>query len=305
MTTRRHRRPNDLPAARLGSDTRGAQLVEYVLLVGLVALLAVAGFRVFGETATAKAEAQARCVESLSCGGAVVNAAMPGRGAKGPPPPPPTQGSSAGPVAGASGGASQASATATQAQRDLAKSLVKAGGSATQADVDAVAADVARMPRPVLEYMQAKGISVVAAKGSVTDYMTHLKGVRPRGWPPGSGWDTVPGTVNHGNEVVIATHDGKVPATGDGHGAYSLTIHETFHAIDFAGGWSKDPEFAKARDADAANLDAYLKQPGEAGLQEAFAESAAHYFAGDEAWGKARPNVWQYWSTHAGKIRKP
>jgi hypothetical protein len=171
--------------------------------------------------------------------------------------------------------------------------------------VDVVAADVARLPRPVLEYMQAHGITVVAVKNSVTDYLTHLKGVRPRGWPPGSGWDSVPGTVNASKEVVIATHDGKVPATGDGHGAYSLTTHETFHAIDRAGAWSKAPEFARARDADAASLDAYLKQPGDAGLEEAFAESAAHYFRGDVAWAKTHPNLWSYWETHAGKIRKP
>jgi hypothetical protein len=153
--------------------------------------------------------------------------------------------------------------------------------------------------------MQAHGITVVAAKNSVTDYLTHLKGVRPRGWPPGSGWDSVPGTVNASKEVVIATHGGKVPATGDGHGAYSLTTHEIFHAIDRAGGWSKAPELAKARDADAASLDAYLKQPGDAGLEEAFAESAAHYFRGDVAWGKTHPNLWSYWDTHASKIRKP
>jgi Flp pilus assembly pilin Flp len=293
MPTSPHRRRLDLVLLR--RDTRGAQLVEYALLVGLVALVALVGIRAFGESVKAKAEAHARCVESLSCGDGTANAAAPGAGAESPPAPPPSQ----------TGTVDGSTAAKAPTQLQYAKTFVKAGGSASQADVDAVAEDLAKLPRPVLDYMKAKGITVVAAKNSVTDYMTHLKGVKPRGWPPGSGWDSVPGTVNNNTEVVIATRGGKVPATGDGHGAYSLTVHETFHAIDRAGGWSKAPEFVKARDADAANLDPYLKQPGEAGLEEAYAESAAHYFRGDTAWGKKNPNLWQYWETHAGKLKKP
>jgi Flp pilus assembly pilin Flp len=51
-------------------DTRGANLVEYILLVGVIALIAVGGFRVFGNTVDAKVQEQADCVASLeSCGG--------------------------------------------------------------------------------------------------------------------------------------------------------------------------------------------------------------------------------------------
>jgi Flp pilus assembly pilin Flp len=305
MPTSPHRRPLELLLLR--RDTRGAQLVEYMVLIGLVALLAMAGFRTFGESAKAKAEAHARCVASLSCDGSA-NAVTPGALADAPPPPPSASWSVAGAAAAAVNGVTAGDGTAAAkapTQLQYAKSFVRAGGSATQADVDAVAEDLAKLPRPVLDYMKAKGITVVAAKESVTDYLTHLKGVKPRGWPPGTGWDTVPGTVHNNKEVVIATRNGAVPATGDGHGAHSLTVHETFHAIDRAAGWSKAAAFVKARDADAANLDAYLKQPGEAGLEEAYAESAAHYFRGDEAWGKEHPNLWQYWETHAEKLRTP
>jgi pilus assembly protein Flp/PilA len=52
----------------LASDVRGAGLVEYIVLVGCVALLALAGFRVFGQKVTAKALAQAQCVLTFSCG---------------------------------------------------------------------------------------------------------------------------------------------------------------------------------------------------------------------------------------------
>ncbi len=35
-------------------DTRGANLVEYIILVGVVALIALAGFKIFGQKVDAK-----------------------------------------------------------------------------------------------------------------------------------------------------------------------------------------------------------------------------------------------------------
>jgi Flp pilus assembly pilin Flp len=35
-------------------DTRGANLVEYIILVGVVALIALAGFKAFGTSVTTK-----------------------------------------------------------------------------------------------------------------------------------------------------------------------------------------------------------------------------------------------------------
>ena len=52
----------------LTKSTRGSGVVEYVLLVGLVALACIGGFQLFGESANAKAEAHARCVATLTCG---------------------------------------------------------------------------------------------------------------------------------------------------------------------------------------------------------------------------------------------
>jgi Flp pilus assembly pilin Flp len=51
-------------------DTRGASLVEYILVVGLVALVAAAGFRAFGSGLSSKAQQQAGCIKSLdsNCG---------------------------------------------------------------------------------------------------------------------------------------------------------------------------------------------------------------------------------------------
>jgi pilus assembly protein Flp/PilA len=51
----------------IASDRRGASLVEYMMLVGLVALLAMGGFRFFGERVRARIEAQAKCIATFSC----------------------------------------------------------------------------------------------------------------------------------------------------------------------------------------------------------------------------------------------
>jgi pilus assembly protein Flp/PilA len=39
-------------------DTKGANLVEYIILVGVVALIALAGFKVFGQKVDAKIQEQ-------------------------------------------------------------------------------------------------------------------------------------------------------------------------------------------------------------------------------------------------------
>lgn len=39
-------------------DTRGANLVEYIILVGVVALIALAGFKAFGTSVTTKIQEQ-------------------------------------------------------------------------------------------------------------------------------------------------------------------------------------------------------------------------------------------------------
>jgi Flp pilus assembly pilin Flp len=61
-------------ARRVGAgfwrDRRGAGLAEYILVVGLVALVAIVGFRTFGSKVTSKADAQADCVTNFeACAG--------------------------------------------------------------------------------------------------------------------------------------------------------------------------------------------------------------------------------------------
>lgn len=185
----------------------------------------------------------------------------------------------------------------------LARVLVVPGGSGTQQDVDLVVAELEKMPASALMALVKNGTKVVACRDNVTDYEPSLKGVRPRGWPPGSSWDSVPGAyMGDKNAVVIATrgHGSAggpyVPPTGDGHGSVNLVIHETAHAVDAATGGSASREFNEARDKDMGNLSDYERQAGAAGQSETFAESAARYYGGGNACNT--PNLNDYWRRH-------
>ncbi len=51
---------------RLVADRRGANLVEYIILVGVVALIAIAGFKVFGSKVRGKIDEQAGSVSDIN-----------------------------------------------------------------------------------------------------------------------------------------------------------------------------------------------------------------------------------------------
>ena len=48
------------------ADTRGANLVEYIILVGVIALIAIAGFKAFGNNVRAKVDEQAGSVSGIN-----------------------------------------------------------------------------------------------------------------------------------------------------------------------------------------------------------------------------------------------
>jgi hypothetical protein len=205
------------------------------------------------------------------------------------------------PSSAAAGAAS--GAAAVNPNLALATSLVKTGGSGTAEDAKLVAESLAKLPKSTLEQMQKNGTKVIACRGSVTDYRTDLKGVQPRGWPPGATWDKVPGSnTPDKNEVVIAvighgTPAGPhVPKTGEGHGCASLVAHEASHSIDQGSPKpSQSDDFKKARDADMDKLSDYEKQAGEAGPEETYAESAARHAEGKDA---DTPHLKKYWDDH-------
>ena len=54
-----------LELKRLAHDTRGAGFVEYIILVGVVALFCIAGYQNFGGKVTAKIKAQGDAVTGI------------------------------------------------------------------------------------------------------------------------------------------------------------------------------------------------------------------------------------------------
>ncbi len=53
-------------ANKLLHDNKGANLVEYIILVGVIALIAIAGFKMFGSKVQAKVEEQAGSVGGIN-----------------------------------------------------------------------------------------------------------------------------------------------------------------------------------------------------------------------------------------------
>ena len=62
VTTSSSKRPS---LAALARDDRGANMVEYIILVGMVAILALAGFKTFGSQVRAKVDQQADTVSVI------------------------------------------------------------------------------------------------------------------------------------------------------------------------------------------------------------------------------------------------
>lgn len=54
-----------LSIRNLVHDTRGAGFVEYIILVGVVALFCIAGYQYFGDKVTAKIKAQGDSVTNV------------------------------------------------------------------------------------------------------------------------------------------------------------------------------------------------------------------------------------------------
>jgi hypothetical protein len=297
-------------------DTRGLSMIEYLVLLGCMALMLISAWRVFGRRIGEVAHHQAQVVWTLEADD--LSHTGQASGAVDPLPPPmpapgspeKTQGgtSAAGEGAKTGNGAAAAGEGANQGTgpnppppseaRKVAERLVATGGTATAADRAAVLAEVEKLPLGALKALEKEGMKITVVKDSVVEALPALKGVKPRGWPPGSGWENVPGLYDPATkQVVIATRNGAVPATGNGHGSANLVIHETGHAIDAALNGNKDAAFQAARNKDLAKLPGYETQPGDAGLQESYAESLARYYGNPAASQATNPELHKYWAT--------
>lgn len=193
-------------------------------------------------------------------------------------------------------------------KNQVIRTITRAGGTATAADVAVISNELRKMPIHILQTLQRSGTRIIAAREGVGDYFKDLQHTTPRGWPPGTTWMDVPGVYDPGTkEVVIATKTGAggrriVPTKASGaHGSVSLTIHEVAHAYDHAMGDinATDRAFHKARRADLQALrreSDYFTQPGAAGLEESYAESLAMYISNPQRMKTGFPNLHTYWS---------
>ena len=189
---------------------------------------------------------------------------------------------------------------ALAARRKVADAITITGGTADEKDKEVVLQEMIRVPLEGLLALKNKGVNVVVCRNSVTEIREDLKGKKPRHWPEGKTWDTVPGLQDPNQKrVIIATRDGRVPKTGEGHGAHNLVVHEVGHAVGdaVAAGGVTDPKFIAARDQDKARLDDYEGQPGVAGVEETYAESFARFYGDDPKDAVTYPNLHAYWAS--------
>ncbi|MET0295148.1 MAG: hypothetical protein ABW042_09040, partial [Phenylobacterium sp.] len=190
-----------------------------------------------------------------------------------------------------------------------ARLMVVTGGGGTGEDLEAVAAEVARLPPFVLSRFEARKLRVVACRGSVTDFEADLRGKTPRGWEGlGRTWDDVPGAyLPDRKRVVIATIEQGgarvVPSKASGlHGSASLAVHECLHGYDYIGDHAalRDPGFLAARQGDLSRLGAYEQQSGQPGLEETYAESGARFAAEPAVMQGDWPNLHGFWGRQIG-----
>lgn len=201
-----------------------------------------------------------------------------------------------------------AEAATDSAPLDRARRLCITGGDGNAADLEAVTHEAALLPAFVLQRFERKKIRIVACRESVTDFERDLRGVVPRGWEnTGRTWDDVPGTyLDARKRVVIATIGDDqvraVPTRESGrHGSANLTVHESLHGFDYSGNHAVlgQRAFADARQADLDRLDLYERQPGQAGLEETFAESGARFVVEPGKMQSDWPNLFGFWQSFA------
>jgi hypothetical protein len=189
-------------------------------------------------------------------------------------------------------------AVRSTASAAIARRLVAASGTANETDVALVIQELTKIPRPLLEKLERENVTVRVCRGAVTEHKWNLSGQHPRGHPPGATWDNVDGCYTWGSrEITVAT-------LSDGYGRRTLrantVLHEVGHALDEIGGnLSRGRKFRMAYSLDTSTLQRngqnYLLQSGDAGAEEACAESFA-WFINHRNWiGSNYYGMAQFW----------
>lgn len=206
----------------------------------------------------------------------------------------PTAARENGPSSSRSVGPAESHALGIAKKFEIASQMTTPGGTGTQEDVALVIAELVKLPLPILGHMQKNGVRVVVCRNSITEVLTHLRGVRPNGWPPGASWDNVHGSG--GDPVVIATDARSGRRVLNHEGSFNIVLHEVGHALDRVSSQaSLTGKFRLAREAHLDRLPAYFLQAEPAGQSETYAESFAQVFGGDQTVGLKFPKLQSYW----------
>ena len=234
------------------------------------------------------------------------------------PPPPPPAGQAAAAPSTASPDAVSAAERDKAARAKLAAGMVRGDSSTSPADAKLVAGHMAAtMPLKEMQALHAAGITVRVTTGDVTTYLPQLKADTPRGHPPGSTWQGVPGTYwGPTKEIIIATQAGAhgqraLPGQNQS-SSDDVFLHEAAHAYNRTGAsgmLSDQADFKAADAADAAT--GRLAQPyyhqkdasgrdTDGGRDEAFAESSAIYATHPQQMQAQYPHLYAYWQNHVG-----
>lgn len=157
------------------------------------------------------------------------------------PPPPPPAGQAAAAPSTASPDAVSAAGRDKAARAKLAAGMVRGDSSTSPADAKLVAGHMAAtMPLKEMQALHAAGITVRVTTGDVTTYLPQLKADTPRGHPPGSTWQGVPGTYwGPTKEIIIATQAGAhgqraLPGQNQS-SSDDVFLHEAAHAYNRTG----------------------------------------------------------------------
>ena len=164
---------------------------------------------------------------------------------------------------------------------------VEVGEGTGGAFKDQVAIALGVIPTPVLETMAAKGLKIKTGT-TMIEMNPELKGVQPRGWPPGTTWDGAEGMYSSNDKTVNVTESYR-PAGQTGYmksrRVRGVMLHESGHGFDhaldnasnsiaFIDAYNKDVEQGDLRFFQKVSLGYYL-QEGRAGRSETFAETFA------------------------------
>jgi len=257
-------------------DDTGASAIEYVLAMTLVALAAVGAWSMLGAQVDQQVDCAAQALGGAGSGEPCASLHARPRSLE--------------PVAAVAPAAGERPSALTRA-----RALVLARGSATAAQADWAARQLATLPESVLSALERQGTRVLVGNGSVVDAMPELAGARARGWMEGTSFADVHGIYDPRSGRVVVGLEGAS-------GSRSELLHEIGHALDFGGGSRAYVSgldgfrSAYAHTRFAAGHARYFAQSGRAGLEEAFAESFAMFTTDAARLHRQWPELYDYWA---------